>query len=323
MTSNLPDDLKVNWLDNEIVMPLDVNTWSSAINQIKKIIPSYASNGNFYTATFSNNVYSLTPITTDSKQNNTPTAYIDGMTVIFKCPTTNTNSCSVNVNGLGNKQIKNLNGSNIDSGGIIAGNYIELVYDVSQGYFRYTDSELTKHINNTSNPHNVTKAQVGLGNCDNTSDANKPISTATQDALNNKADVNLNNLSTTGQAILDNKANVDLSNTTPAQSFINSVKSWITFIPDYSNAVSFSPSSGQAVGFDGWLECSISNGAYSDASYWAALNNVVFCRTQSGSSNGIPDASASIAMVSSTDIVTFNGGHVTSFKKIPFKGGSV
>ena len=42
------------------------------------------------------------------------------------------------------------------------------------------------HLSNTSNPHSVTKAQVGLGNCDNTSDANKPISSATQTALNGK-----------------------------------------------------------------------------------------------------------------------------------------
>lgn len=33
----------------------------------------------------------------------------------------------------------------------------------------------------------VTKADVGLSNVDNTSDANKPISTATQTALNAKA----------------------------------------------------------------------------------------------------------------------------------------
>lgn len=43
------------------------------------------------------------------------------------------------------------------------------------------------HTLNTSNPHNVTKSQVGLGNVDNTSDADKPISTATQTALNGKA----------------------------------------------------------------------------------------------------------------------------------------
>lgn len=42
------------------------------------------------------------------------------------------------------------------------------------------------HIANINNPHNVTKAQIGLGNVDNTSDINKPISTATQTALDNK-----------------------------------------------------------------------------------------------------------------------------------------
>lgn len=47
-------------------------------------------------------------------------------------------------------------------------------------------TNLETHINNKSNPHEVTKDQVGLGNVDNTSDANKPISTATQTALNGK-----------------------------------------------------------------------------------------------------------------------------------------
>lgn len=44
------------------------------------------------------------------------------------------------------------------------------------------------HISNKSNPHGVTKAQVGLGNVDNTSDANKPVSTAQQAALDGKVD---------------------------------------------------------------------------------------------------------------------------------------
>ncbi len=42
------------------------------------------------------------------------------------------------------------------------------------------------HINDTNNPHRVTKEQVGLGNVDNTSDLDKPISNATQAALNTK-----------------------------------------------------------------------------------------------------------------------------------------
>ena len=48
---------------------------------------------------------------------------------------------------------------------------------------------VSNHISNTSNPHSVTKTQVGLSNVDNTSDANKPISTATQTALDLKADL--------------------------------------------------------------------------------------------------------------------------------------
>lgn len=47
-------------------------------------------------------------------------------------------------------------------------------------------TNLETHINNKSNPHEVTKAQVGLSEVDNTSDANKPISSATQNALNSK-----------------------------------------------------------------------------------------------------------------------------------------
>lgn len=50
-----------------------------------------------------------------------------------------------------------------------------------------TNTELSNHTTNTSNPHSVTKVQVGLDNVDNTSDLNKPISTATQTALNLKA----------------------------------------------------------------------------------------------------------------------------------------
>jgi hypothetical protein len=44
-------------------------------------------------------------------------------------------------------------------------------------------ADLTTHTSNTSNPHGVTKAQVGLGNCDNTADAAKPVSTAQAAAI--------------------------------------------------------------------------------------------------------------------------------------------
>ena len=66
-----------------------------------------------------------------------------------------------------------------------------VVHDgVQAGGFPATrESVVTAHTGNTSNPHNVTKTQVGLGNVDNTSDADKPVSTATQTALNLKANL--------------------------------------------------------------------------------------------------------------------------------------
>ena len=49
-------------------------------------------------------------------------------------------------------------------------------------------TNLTAHIGNKENPHGVTAAQVGLGNVNNTSDADKPVSTAQQAALDTKLD---------------------------------------------------------------------------------------------------------------------------------------
>ena len=47
-------------------------------------------------------------------------------------------------------------------------------------------NDLTAHIENNNNPHNVTKAQVGLSDVDNTRDMDRPVSTAQQQALNGK-----------------------------------------------------------------------------------------------------------------------------------------
>lgn len=45
------------------------------------------------------------------------------------------------------------------------------------------NAKVDSHIGNKSNPHAVTKAQVGLGNVNNTSDADKPVSTAQATAI--------------------------------------------------------------------------------------------------------------------------------------------
>ena len=49
-----------------------------------------------------------------------------------------------------------------------------------------TTDKLNTHLENYNNPHQVTKAQIGLGNVDNTSDLEKPISNAVQAVLDTK-----------------------------------------------------------------------------------------------------------------------------------------
>ena len=51
------------------------------------------------------------------------------------------------------------------------------------------NANIQAHIASTDDPHNVTPAQIGLGNVDNTSDLNKPVSTATQNALDLKLSI--------------------------------------------------------------------------------------------------------------------------------------
>lgn len=58
--------------------------------------------------------------------------------------------------------------------------------EVSEQFTTF-ETTINTHTANTENPHGVTKEQVGLANVDNTSDIEKPISNATQEALNEKA----------------------------------------------------------------------------------------------------------------------------------------
>ena len=60
-----------------------------------------------------------------------------------------------------------------------------------------------RHITDYNNPHNVTKFQVGLGNVDNTSDVNKPISDAQQREFNRINQSLSNNTDNVNSALLD------------------------------------------------------------------------------------------------------------------------
>jgi hypothetical protein len=110
-------------------------------------------------------------------------------------------------------------------------NYTDLNERVNSNY-----NTITNHVLDLNNPHEVTKAQIGLSNVDNTSDINKPISTATQTALNglddkiavnsgliNDLDVRLSALgSTVAQDYieLDNKISANSDNISDIQDLI-------------------------------------------------------------------------------------------------------
>ena len=87
-----------------------------------------------------------------------------------------------------------------------------------------TDAQtfINTHINNTDNPHNVTKAQVGLDQVNNTSDADKPVSTATQSALDSKVDkIDGKQLSTNDYTTAEKNKVAESINESAANTLIN------------------------------------------------------------------------------------------------------
>jgi len=76
--------------------------------------------------------------------------------------------------------------------GIIEAAFTTVLADVASGLaagdLQTSLQTLSTHSNDTTNPHGVTATQVGLGNANNTSDADKPVSTAQQTALDGKVD---------------------------------------------------------------------------------------------------------------------------------------
>jgi hypothetical protein len=102
-----------------------------------------------------------------------------------------------------------------DAGNFESMSVIQTALDHVNFLNRGTNShaQIDSHIASVANPHGVTKAQVGLGNVDNTSDINKPISTATQVALNAKYDAsNPNNYETPTQLNARDTANRSRAN---------------------------------------------------------------------------------------------------------------
>lgn len=103
-------------------------------------------------------------------------------------------------------------------------------YRGDRGKIAYDHSQVT------GNPHNTTKSDIGLGNVDNTSDLDKPISTATQQALNNKLDKE----TYTGTAS-DLKTEIDGKANTSHTHNINDVTNLQIALDNKQNAIGYIP----------------------------------------------------------------------------------
>jgi hypothetical protein len=126
-------------------------------------------------------------------------AYTTGLRFWITFTNANTGAATLNINGLGAKSIVKNGSIALSSGDISAGQTLCLAYDGTNlqiigssvaGVVTLTGTQTLTNKTLTSpaitTPTGIVKGDVGLGNVDNTSDANKPVSTATQTALDAK-----------------------------------------------------------------------------------------------------------------------------------------
>ena len=108
-------------------------------------------------------------------------------------------------------------------------------------------NDFLSHQQNASNPHAVTKAQVGLGNCDNTADANKIVASAAKLTTARKVYVKLGTASTTETKDFSGDTAIPVSGTLPVanggtgQTSLANIKNALglsraVLLPDYSNS---------------------------------------------------------------------------------------
>lgn len=175
-----------------------VSVFTSA--EAKPVVPAPAASTdrNVRTITIKNKA-ATTNIVTVEKYDGTNTAELSQVTLLTKE--------SLVLTTEGEWQHYDANGAlyttGAGSGGVtdhtLLTNIGTLTHDQIETALTGNSSAISSHTSNTSNPHSTTKAQVGLANVDNTSDANKPVSTATQTALDAKATKAANNTFTKAQ----------------------------------------------------------------------------------------------------------------------------
>ena len=155
----------VNELKNAITTS-GQNLSGSDAQQVAKSMADYVINGNFFTDSGTANAYVLTVVGNKVA----PTAYADGFIVYYLVGNTNTGASTVNVSGLGIKNIKKDNGSqDVGAGDLTQNKLVQLIYDSSNDCFNLFATEfvaadyLNRNVTNNITVGYTTTAE-NLGN---------------------------------------------------------------------------------------------------------------------------------------------------------------
>ena len=197
----------IDW--SEGMSPANVN--DSAREMMADLAKMFLDRSGAVTSTGSAGVYALLT-------NSGITQLKAGVRLTFKANVASVGGDTLNVDGKGAKKLlivdddgeRDIVANEIDAGGFYdviydpaarsgAGAWIVQTADFTaiEAVIASVQTALNAHTANTSNPHGVTKAQVGLSEADNTSDADKPVSTAQAAAISQRAakTANLSDLS--------------------------------------------------------------------------------------------------------------------------------
>lgn len=154
---------------------------------------------------------------------------------------------------------------------------------------------IVEHVQDDDNPHKVTKSQVGLGNVDNTADLAKPISTATQTALNAKANAVDVYTKAETDALIDSievpTALADLTDDTTHRLVTDTEKTKLDGLANIKSVgigLSLDDTTGELTATGGGTGGTTN---YNDLSNKPQINNVVLSGNKSSEDLGLADAS--------------------------------
>lgn len=146
--------------NNNLILGTGQSLNTSDSQQTHKAVSAYSAVGQFYTGAGIADAYTLAAVAPRIA----PAALIDGMRFVFFATAANTGASTVNVAGLGVKNIKNRAGEDLIAGDINTKNLIEIRFDQANDEFVYDGARIhaliLRDLSNQSIPNAVDTAVV-------------------------------------------------------------------------------------------------------------------------------------------------------------------